>query len=449
MRIAMLSPIVWRNPPRQDNGRAESVAHLARGLTERGTQVTLFDGARSQASGASHPVGLHLQNESTLEPRARECLHVSYLFEHADEFDLIHNHGDYIPLTYSGMTATPVLTTIYEPPAAGTLPVYKNYHDRTYYVSVSNAVHSPELSYLATIYQGIGVENIDFEPTGEDYLLFLGSICERNGTVEAIEIACASGKELRIGGTIEDEHYFQTEIKPRLDGSQTTYLGDVSHETKEYLLAHALALLHPINFDEPFGFSVVRANAYGTPVIASARGSLPELITDGANGFLIHDVSDAVRAVDRITRISRADCRKVVEERFSVKRMVSDYMNVYSWILQQTRREDHRPWGYYQVLADSADHKVKRIVVYPGMQLSLQRHKRRSEWWSIVSGNPVVTLNDEQIQLNPGQSIDIPLGAKHRISNPGGHPVVFIEVQQGDYFGEDDIERFEDDFGRV
>jgi len=110
--------------------------------------------------------------------------------------------------------------------------------------------------------------------------------------------------------------------------------------------------------------------------------------------------------------------------------------------------EDHRPWGYYQVYADEADHKVKRIVVYPGKRLSLQRHQRRAEHWYVLSGEALVTRDDRDIHLVAEQSIDIPRGAIHRVANPGDRDMAFIEVQTGDYFGEDDIERLEDDFGR-
>ena len=111
--------------------------------------------------------------------------------------------------------------------------------------------------------------------------------------------------------------------------------------------------------------------------------------------------------------------------------------------------EDHRPWGYYRVLAAEADHTVKRIVVYPGKRLSLQSHTRRAEHWHVVSGDALVTLDDCLIRLATGESVDIPLRAKHRVENTGSTDLVFIEVQRGDYFGEDDIVRYEDDFGRM
>jgi mannose-6-phosphate isomerase-like protein (cupin superfamily) len=138
-----------------------------------------------------------------------------------------------------------------------------------------------------------------------------------------------------------------------------------------------------------------------------------------------------------------------VEERFSQDQMVEGYLNVYSQILEENKREDHRPWGYYVVLSDLPDHKVKRLVVYPGKRLSLQRHRHRSEYWTVISGSAVVTRDSEQISLKNGESVDIPLETAHRVFNPGETPLVFIEVQIGDYFGEDDIERLEDDFGRL
>ncbi|MCK4389043.1 MAG: phosphomannose isomerase type II C-terminal cupin domain [Desulfobacterales bacterium] len=117
--------------------------------------------------------------------------------------------------------------------------------------------------------------------------------------------------------------------------------------------------------------------------------------------------------------------------------------------MSRDKREDYRPWGYYQVLSDEPDHKVKRIVVYPGKRLSLQRHRRRAEHWYILNGEAIVTLDDKELHLKPGESVDIPRGAVHRVMNPGTEDMAFIEVQTGDYFGEDDIERLEDDFGRV
>ena len=129
--------------------------------------------------------------------------------------------------------------------------------------------------------------------------------------------------------------------------------------------------------------------------------------------------------------------------------MVDRYLDIYQEILKRSQRESQRPWGFYQVLEDSPGHKVKRIQVHPGKRLSLQRHRRRSEHWTVVEGDGLVTRGGEYRSVGPGSSLDIGCGMIHRIENQGDKPLVFIEVQRGDYFGEDDIERFEDDFGRA
>ncbi len=450
MRIAMLSPMAQRIPPRSGDPKEDLVCNLTGWLLDHGVEVTLFAPADSETSRSLRTVPpAHFECGRDLELEVSECLHLGALFERAGEFDLIHNHFDHIPLSYSGLISTPVLTTIHDLTLEKTLPVYRKYDRRTYYVSVSDAHRSPDLTYVATVHQGIDLGMMAFRETCDDYVLSLGPICEENGTREAIEIARLSHRRLVIAGPIEDAQYFEKQIRPQLDGYRLEYVGDVSPDVRIRLLSGALALLYPINFDEPFAYSTIEANACGTPVIAARRGSLPEIITEGINGFLVTDVSRAVHAVNHIARISRVACRKVAEERFSVQRMAADYLRVYSWILNLNRREDHRPWGYYEVLSDRADHKVKRIVIYPGKRLSLQRHRRRAERWTIINGSPIVTRFDKEIHLLPGQSIEIPQGAEHRIFNPGESPVVFIEVQVGDYFGEDDIERIEDDFGRV
>ena len=113
------------------------------------------------------------------------------------------------------------------------------------------------------------------------------------------------------------------------------------------------------------------------------------------------------------------------------------------------REEDHRPWGHFVVLEDAPRHKVKRIVVRPGQRLSLQKHGRRREHWFILEGKAVVTRNHEEILLAAGEAVNIPEATWHRIKNPGDVPLIFVEVQTGDYFGEDDITRAEDDYGRI
>ncbi|MBI5572736.1 MAG: glycosyltransferase [Desulfomonile tiedjei] len=450
MRIAMLAPIARRTSPVPCGPRERMVALLVEGLVAAGIDVTVIE--LVGASGFDHErdvrAGDSLRGKSR-DPKVLECLRMSELFEKADDFDLIHNHHDFVALSYSGLVRTPVVTTIHGLCSQTSLSVYKKYDGRAYYVSVSDADRSPELSYVATVHHGIDVKAFPFNKIGGDYLLFSGQIQARHGAGEAVGIAKHAGKKIVIAGAITDRDYFEREIEPAVDGDQVQFLGTVPPERRISLLGSALAVLHPVGCEDPFGLSVLEANACGTPVIAFPHGSVPEIITDGVNGFLARDLLEAAEAVGRISAISRIDCRRLVEKRFSRDRMVEDYLQVYARVLEETKREDHRPWGYYEVLADRPDHKVKRIVVHPGKRLSLQRHTHRAEHWTIISGSPVVTCNDDEIALTPGDSIDIPLGAKHRIFNPGFEPVVFIEVQTGDSFAESDIQRFEDDFGRV
>ena len=450
MRIAMLAPVAWRTPPRHYGPWETVVSLLTEGLIREGYDVTLFATADSITAGTLRSiVPKGYEEDPTINPKVWECLHASYLFEQADEFDLIHNHFDFLPLTYSGLVATPVLTTIHGFSSPSILPVYKKYNKKTYFVSISNADRSPELDYCATIYHGIDLKLFDFNESPEDYLVFFGRIHHDKGAKEAIEIAKAGGKKLIMAGIIQDQGYFKTHVEPFIDNHHIVYVGSVGPVERNKLLRNAQALLHPINFNEPFGLSVIESMACGTPVIAMNRGSMPEIITDGRDGFLVSDVEGAIQALKRLALIDRRECRKTVEQRFTVHRMVQEYIDVYRRILSFTAREDHRPWGYYEILADQEAFKTKRIVVYPGKRLSLQRHKHRDEHWYIIQGKASVTLGEKIIELQQGQSVDIPRTVLHRIENTGREELAYIEVQTGDYFGEDDIERLDDDFGRA
>jgi mannose-6-phosphate isomerase-like protein (cupin superfamily) len=293
------------------------------------------------------------------------------------------------------------------------------------------------------------LRQFDFQPEPDDYLLFFGRIHHDKGAREAIEIARACNKKLILAGIIQDEAYYHQHIEPHLDNHNVVYVGSADPVQRNRLLGNASALLHPINFNEPFGLSVIESMACGTPVIAFNKGSMPELIEDGKNGFLVKTVDEAIGAVAKIKDIDRACCRRHVEQYFTIDRMLEEYIKVYETVLAKTKPEDHRPWGYYKVMAENDRYKNKEIVVFPHKRLSLQRHQRRSEHWYIIDGQAEITLDDKTFVLAPGQSVDIPKGTLHRIANPGSENVRFIEVQTGNYFGEDDIERIEDDFGRA
>jgi glycosyltransferase involved in cell wall biosynthesis len=335
MHIAMLAPIAWRTPPRH-YGPWENVASLiTEGLVSCGHEVTLFATADSQTSGILHaicPKGY--EEDRSLIPKVWECLHISELFDHAGEFDIIHNHFDFLPLTYTGLTTTPVVTTIHGFSSSGILPVYKKYNGKVAYVSISDADRSPDLDYIKTIHHGIDIRQFDFQPDPDDYLLFFGRIHNDKGVRQAIEIAGGCNKKLIIAGIIQDQAHYDQYVVPKIDDDTVVYVGSVGPVARNRLLGKACALLHPIQFDEPFGLSVIESMACGTPVIAFDRGSMPELIENGKNGFLVSNVDEAILAVARIKEIDRATCCGHVEQHFTVDRMVDKYITVYEMILR-------------------------------------------------------------------------------------------------------------------
>ncbi len=335
MRIAMLSPIAWRTPPRHYGPWESVVSLLTEGLVSRGYDVTLFATGDSETSGKLHAVCARgYEEDRSIMPKVWECLHISELFEHAEDFDIIHNNFDFLPLTYTGLITTPVVTTIHGFSSPGILPVYKKYNSKVFYVSISDADRSPDLDYIKTIHHGIDIKQFDFQPEPDDYLLFFGRIHHDKGAREALEIARACNKKLILAGIMQDEAYYHRHVKPHLDNCNAVYVGTAGPVQRNQLLGKAYALLHPINFNEPFGLSVIESMACGTPVIAFNKGSMPELIEHGKNGFLVSGCEEAVKHVVRIKDIDRSDCRRTVEDRFTVDSMVEKYIDVYTQVLE-------------------------------------------------------------------------------------------------------------------
>lgn len=337
MKIALISPIAWRTPP-VHYGPWENIASLlCEGLVKRGIDVTLFATKDSITSGKLCAVcNRGYEEDKTIEPKVWECLHICEVFERAGEFDLIHNNFDFLPLTYSCLVDTPVLTTIHGFSSPAILPVYEKYNNKNYYVSISDSDRSEKLDYIATVYHGINLEQFTFKNEMGDYLLFFGRMHPDKGAKEAIQIAKSFNMKLIMAGIIQDQDYFDMNVAPYL-GEDIIYIGSVGPEDRDKWLGGAYALLHPIYFAEPFGLSVVEAMACGTPVVAFNKGSMPELIENGKNGFIVSNVKQAVSALKKIPKIDRQNCRNIVEERFSVDRMVDDYVKVYQQIIDLNR----------------------------------------------------------------------------------------------------------------
>jgi glycosyltransferase involved in cell wall biosynthesis len=330
LRVGILAPISWRVPPRDYGPWEQFASLLTEGLVDRGVDVTLFATAdsitRARLVGTA-PTGY--SEDPALDAKVWESLHIAALFERADEFDVIHNSFDFLPLTYSGLVETPVVTTIHGFSSERILPVYEKYNARGHYVAISDADRHHSLDYAATIHHGIDMSAFELEAEPGDYLLFFGRIHPDKGTVEAIDVAERRDLPLIIAGIVQDRDYFEQLVEPRIDGARVRYLGPVGPDRRGGLLGGARALLHLVNFDEPFGFSVVEAMACGTPVIASARGSMPEIVRDGESGFLVGGLDEAIGAVRRVDGLDRAAVRASVETRFDVNRMVDDYLALY------------------------------------------------------------------------------------------------------------------------
>lgn len=335
MKVAVLSSVAWRTPPLHYGPWEQVASNIAEGLAERGIDVTLFATKDSITRGKKEGViQTGYEENRDVDPKVAECLHISHLMERADEFDIIHNNFDFLPLTYSRLIKTPMVTTIHGFSSPKIIPVYKKYNDIDYYVSISYSDRSPELDYIATVYNGIDKDQFTLNENQRDYLLYFGRIHPDKGTWEAIQIAKKAKMKLIISGIVQDERYFKERIEPNLNAEDVVFLGSSGPEKRNKLMGEALALLHPINFNEPFGLSVAEAMFCGTPVIAFKRGSMPELIEDGKTGFLVYTVDEAVEKIPDIKRVSPAYCRKWAENKFSKEMMVENYISVYKKILK-------------------------------------------------------------------------------------------------------------------
>lgn len=328
----MLSPISWRTPPRHYGPWELFASLLTEGLVARGHHVTLFataDSLTAAALVATSPTGW--SEDPEIEPKVAECLHIAGLFERADDFDVIHNGFDFLPLTYSGLVTTPVVTTIHGFSSERIVPVYRRYDRTTTYVAISDADRHPDLTYGATIHHGIDTAAFALHPDPGRHLLFFGRIHPDKGTARAIEVAQRCGRPLVIAGIIQDQAYFEAEVAPHLGDGRVTYVGSVAAADRAEVLGRAHALLHLIDFDEPFGFSVVEAMACGTPVIAHTRGSMAELIDHGVTGWLVAPGDDdgAAAAVEGCGALDRRAIRAATVGRFDVSTMVDRYLTLY------------------------------------------------------------------------------------------------------------------------
>jgi glycosyltransferase involved in cell wall biosynthesis len=335
-RIAILSPVAWRTPPRA-YGAWETVAgNITEGLIARGWKnVTLFATKESITSAKLDGwIEKGYEEDKSQIPLVSTCLHISKVMQRAGEFDLIHNNFDYLPLTYLPLIKTPMLTTIHGFSEPDILRVYHEHKD-TYYVSISDSDRNPGLSYLATVYNGIDLSNLTFRPKPGDKLIHYGRIHNDKGTHLAIEVAKKSGMDLIIAGIIQDQDYFDNLIKPHLNQSSIQFIGPVNPVQRDALLKEAYAVIHLNLIPERFGLVMAESMAAGVPVIAMDLGSCREVIADNQTGYLVNSIDDAAKAVAKIDRIDRKKCLQRVKENFTIDKMVEGYEKVYAEIFRR------------------------------------------------------------------------------------------------------------------
>lgn len=341
MRIAQVAPLWERVPPPAYGGTELVVGLLTEELVRRGHEVTLFASGDSQTSAklepgceqALRPMGALPQDDAVYEQ-----MQLSKVFQQATDFDVIHCHLDYLALPYASLCKTPVVHTLHGIFTPLTERIFKQ-HRQQNFISISNSQQRPDLglNYVSTVYNAIAVDQFTFylKPDEPPYLAFLGRMSVEKGPHLAIEIAKRTGLPLKMAGKIDFENkaFFEQEVAPHIDGTQIQFLGEADHSMKNELLGRAIATLFPITWREPFGLVMAESMASGTPVIAMALGSAPEVIADRQTGFLCETVEDCVGAIARLQDIDRHACRTHVETQFGVQRMVDGYEAAYQQVL--------------------------------------------------------------------------------------------------------------------
>lgn len=340
MRIAQIAPLWERVPPPTYGGTELVVSLLTEELVRRGHEVTLFASGDSMTQAmlqSVHPRALRL-DKMVKEYGIYEMLQLGQVYERAGEFDIIHSHMGCAALPYAPLVKTPTVHTLHGIFTPDNEKMFVHARKQPF-VSISYAQRESRLGLncVATVYNGVDTSTYTFYPQPSDppYLAFLGRISPEKGTHHAIEIAKRSGMRLKIAGKVDavDVDYYESQIKPYIDGNQIEYLGEANHNQKNVLMGNAIATLFPITWREPFGLVMIESMVSGTPVIAMNLGSTSEVIADGRTGFLCQSVDECVAALDRIGEIDRQTCRNHVETNFSAERMTDGYEAVYRQIL--------------------------------------------------------------------------------------------------------------------
>ncbi len=349
LRIAQVAPLWFPIPPEKYGGTEWIVYHLCVGLKKRGHQVTLFASGDSRVSCrlvSVYPKSL-IKAGISWRDQTYNILTLSETFKRANQFDIIHTHIDLWETYFPQLVKTPVIHTIHNPLYSSAkidsrLFILEHFKKNNY-VAISTAqrqLSRVKLNFVATIYNGVDLNDFKFSPKGGDTFVWAARIDKYKGIENAITVAKRAGVKLLLAGRLDPAQvdYFKKVIKPQLN-HQICYFGEYSRYQKSWFFGRAKALLYLIEWHEPFGLIMAESMACGTPVIAFNRGSVPEIVKDKKTGFIVKDIDEAVEAVKKINQINRAECRKWVEKNFTIEKMVENYEKVYYKIISKAKRK--------------------------------------------------------------------------------------------------------------
>ena len=335
MKIAQIAPLAESVPPRLYGGTERVVSYLTEELVRLGHDVTLFASGDSQTSAELVPCSPRsLRLAAVQDPTAYCTLMLETVRRRAAEFDVMHFHIEHLHLPLFRPFARKCVTTLHgRLDAPGLGPLYQEFADMPM-VSISNGQRAalPQALWAATVYHGLAREICPFNPAPRgNYFAFLGRVSPEKGLERAVELVRRAGGRLRIAAKVDpaDRHYFESRIEPLLGLPGIEFIGEVDEAGKPALLGNATALLFPIDWPEPFGLAMIEAMSCGTPVIAWAKGAVPEIVEHAVTGFVVDSLDAAVGALEKAGRLDRSAVRERFEERFSVERMARDYLSVY------------------------------------------------------------------------------------------------------------------------
>jgi glycosyltransferase involved in cell wall biosynthesis len=336
MRIAQICPLMEAMPPKLYGGTERVVSWLTEELVALGHDVTLFASGDSVTSATLVPMR---DQAIRLDPTVKDpfALHVRMIeqvYRRKDEFDVLHSHLDYYPLSLLTRQHVPYLTTLHgRLDLDNYIEIFSTFRDAPF-VSISNNQRKPvpHLNWLSTVPHGVPADLLAPLPVKQEYLAFLGRICPEKRVDRAIRVADRAGMKLKIAAKVDnaDKMYYENEIKHLIEGNKNVeFIGEINDQQKSDFLSGAHALLFPIDWPEPFGLVMIEAMACGTPVIAWRAGSVPEVIDDGVTGYIVDDEDAAVAALSRLHRLDRGLVRRTFDRRWTARRMAEDYVGLY------------------------------------------------------------------------------------------------------------------------